>query len=104
MNGPNETIQELIYNYCGIYIQTCKGEKDDPCPENVMRQRHARASFSLCPWVITIRGHLDFNAIDDIPRNEIVPPDTQHSRASVILYNGQHFEGMSLDAKKSQDI
>ena len=34
----------------------------------------------------------------------IVPPDTQYSLASVILFNGQHFEGISLDAKNSQGI
>ena len=104
IKGPKETIQELIYNYCGIHVQSCKGEKDDPCPENGMRQRHAGASFSSCPWVITIIGHLDFNAIDDIPKNVIIPPDTQYSLASVILFNGQHFEGISLDAKNSQGI
>ena len=103
MKGPKETIQELIYNYRGIHLQSCKGEKDNP-PENGMRHRHAGASFSSCPWVITIRGHLDFNAIDDIPKNVIVPPDTQHSLASVILFNGQHFEGISLDSKNSQGI
>ena len=34
----------------------------------------------------------------------IFPPDTQYSLASVILFNGQHFEGISLDAKNSQGI
>ena len=53
---------------------------------------------------MTIHGHLDFNAIDDIPKNAIVPPDTQYSLASVILFNGQHFEGISLDVKNSQGI
>ena len=54
--------------------------------------------------MFSIPGHLDFNAIDDIPKNVIVPPDTQYSLASVILFNGQHFEGVSLDAKNSQGI
>ena len=103
MKGPKETIQELIYNFRGIHVQSCKGEKDDPCPENGMRQRHVRASFSSCPWVMTIHGHLDFNAIDDILKNVIDPPDTQYSLASVII-NGQHFEGIILDGKNSQGI
>ncbi len=34
----------------------------------------------------------------------IVPTDTQYSLASVILFNGQHFKGKSLDAKNSQGI
>ena len=57
--SPKETIQEIIYNYRGIHVQSCKGEKDDQCPENGMRQRHAGASVSLCPWVITIHGHFE---------------------------------------------
>ncbi len=34
----------------------------------------------------------------------IISPDTQYSLASVILFNGQHFEGISLDVKNSQGI
>ena len=34
----------------------------------------------------------------------IIPPDTQYSLASAILFNGQHFEGISLDAKNPQGI
>jgi hypothetical protein len=62
-----------------------------------MRRRHARASFSLCPWVMTYSGRLD-NAVDDIPKNVIFPPDTQCALASVSLHYGQHFKGISLDA------
>ena len=62
------------------------------------------ASFSSCPWVMTITGHLDFNAVDDILKNMIFPPDTQYTLASVILHDGQHFKGISLDAKNSQGI
>ena len=34
----------------------------------------------------------------------IIPPDNQYSLASVLLYNGQHFEGISLDVKNSKGI
>ena len=68
MKVPKKTIQVLIYNYHGNHVQSCKGEKDDPCPENGMRQRHAGGSFSSCPWMMTIHGHLEFNEIDDIPK------------------------------------
>ena len=40
----------------------------------------------------------------DYHLNVIVPPDAQYSLAKVMLFNGQHFEGISLDAKNSQGI
>ena len=59
------------------------------------------ASFSLYPWVMTIHGYLSFRMLDDIPNKGLFPPDTQHSLASVIQYDGLHFQGISLDAKNS---
>jgi hypothetical protein len=46
---------------------------------------------------MTYSGRLD-NAVDDIPKNVIFPPDTQCALASVSLHYGQHFKGISLDA------
>ncbi len=33
----------------------------------------------------------------------LFPPETQYTLASVILYNGAHFKGISLDAKNSHE-
>ncbi len=37
----------------------------------------------------------------DIPNKVLFCPDTQYSLASVILFDGSHFKGISLDAKTS---
>ena len=66
-----------------------------------MRQRHAVASFSSYPWVMTICD-IEASILDDIPNKVLFPQDTQYSLASVILYDGSHFKGISLDAKNSQ--
>ena len=79
----------------------CKREKDDHCPENGMRWRHAAASYFLCPWVMTIHGYLSFHTLDDIPNKALFPTDTKYSLATVIPFDGSHFKGISLDAKNS---
>ncbi len=60
-------------------------------------------SFSSCPWVVTTRGHLDCNALHDIPKNVIFSPDTQYSLAFVILFDGSHVKAIRLDAKNAQE-
>ncbi len=103
LTNPKATIQETIYNCHGTDLSPCRREK-----WSMSREWHETETcwgfLLLCPWVITIIGNLDVNPIDNIPKNVIVPPDTQYSPASVILFNGQHFEGISLDAKNSQGI
>ena len=102
VTNPKVTVKETIYNCHGMDVSPCKREKDNNCPENGMRWRHAVASFSLCPWVMTIHGYLSFHTLDDIPNKVLFSQDTQYSLASVILFDGSHFKGISLDAKNSQ--
>lgn len=75
------------------------------CPEKGMRQAQTTASFSSCPWVMTFRGEFSkYSTLNDIPKTVLMPPETHYFLASVILYNGGHFIGLSLDVKNSQGI
>ena len=58
LTNPKATIQETIYNCHGTDLSPCRREKDNHCPDNGMRQRHAVSYFSPYPWVMTIRGYL----------------------------------------------
>ena len=52
--------------------------------------------------MMTIRGDYPFRTLNDIPKEVIFPPDTQYYLASVILiFNGLHFKGISVDAKNA---
>jgi hypothetical protein len=74
-------------------------------PEKWMQQRTFVASIDSWPRVIIIRmTHQDhiFPTPKDIPQSVLFPPDIPFSLGSVILTNGAHFRGISLDAKKIQ--
>jgi hypothetical protein len=83
---------------------------DDPvgkelsCPENGIRYKSREIAHSSCPWVMTIYGQFKestINTLRDIPNTLLVPPETRYSLASVILFDGGHFRGISLDQKNS---
>jgi hypothetical protein len=48
--------------------------------------------------------HYNFHTLNDIPNTVLVPPETQYSLASVILTDGGHFIGISLDIRNSPGI
>ncbi len=50
---------------------------------------------------MTIRGYLSYHTLDIIPKKVLFPPVTHYSLASVILFNGSHFRGLSVDAKNT---
>jgi hypothetical protein len=57
--------------------------------------------------VIVLRGyfqHYYFHTLNDIPKSVLFPPETQYSLASVILTDGGHFIGISLDIRNSPGI
>ncbi len=83
--NPIVTIQETIYNCHGMDLSPCQKENDNYCPENGMRQRHAVSSFSSCPWVMTIRGYLNFDTFDNIP-NKCSFPQTPNTLLQVSFY------------------
>lgn len=75
------------------------------CPEKGMRQAQTTASFSSCPWVMTFRGKFpNYSTLNEIPKTVLMPPETHYFLASIILYDGGHFIGLSLDVKNSQGI
>jgi len=45
-----------------------------------------------------------FNIIISIPKSVVLPPETQYSLACVILSDGGHFKGISLDKRNSPGI
>ena len=117
----NLTLQERIYFDFQMGPQPCK--KRSPfknateagevpsimeylyCPEKGMRQAQTTASFSSCPWVMTFCGKFSkYSTLDEIPKTVLMPPETRYFLASVILYDGAHFKGLSLDVKNSQGI
>ena len=56
---------------------------------------------------MVVRGyfqHYNIHTLNDIPNSVIVPPETQYSLASVILTDGGHFIGISLDIRNSPGI
>jgi hypothetical protein len=123
--GP---IQEIIDQKYGTCEVPCTGNltfspydldseaEDEPkvvkanlkhCPYDGTRKRHCVASFNSCPWVMVFRGyfqHYNFHTLNDIPNTVLVPPETQYSLASVILTDGGHFIGISLDIRNSPGI
>ena len=65
------------------------------------------AAFNSCPWVMVFVGyfqHYNFHTLNDIPKSVILPPETQYSLACVILSDGGHFKGISLDSRNSPGI
>ena len=97
----NATIQETLLK-CDAPSKPCRRDKDNLCPENGTRQGYPVSSYSSCPWMMTIRGDYPFRTLNDIPKEVIFPPDTQYYLASVILiFNGLHFKGISVDAKNA---
>ena len=48
--------------------------------------------------------HYNFHTLNDIPNSVLFPSETQYSLASVILTNGGHFIGISLDIGNSPGI
>lgn len=117
--SPQQTIQERIREYYGVDVKKCTRSNeisskeiildgDDPvgkelsCPENGIRYKSREIAHSSCPWVMTIYGHFNkstINTLRDIPNTLLVPPETRYSLASVILFDGGHFRGISLDQK-----
>jgi hypothetical protein len=119
------TIHEIIDQKYGTCEIPCRGDitlspynldseaKDEPkvvkvnlkyCPYDGMRKHHCVASFNSCPWVMVVRGyfqHYNFHSLNDIPNSVLFPPDTQYSLASVILTDGGHYIGISLDITNS---
>ncbi len=113
-----ETFQERIYLDFEVNLCSCKkrspikvanNEAEDGvpvlnefcyCPENGMRQAHTTASFSSCPWVMTFCGEFpNYSTLNEIPKAVLMPPKTHYFLASIILYDGGHFIGLSLDVK-----
>lgn len=115
----NETLQKRIDSLFEMGPQPCKTLNytiiEDGvvpstmqflhCPKKGMRQSQTTASFSSCPWVITFCGTFPtYSTLNEIPKTLLMPPETHYFLASVILYDGAHFKGMSLDVKNSQGI
>jgi hypothetical protein len=77
------------------------------CPYDGMRKSYCVATFNSCPWVMVVGGyfqHYNFHTLNDIPKSVIHPPETQYSLACVILSDGGHFKGISLDSRNSPGI
>jgi Ubiquitin carboxyl-terminal hydrolase len=122
------TIQEIIDRKYGACEVPCVGNltftpddldsnvKDEPmvgqghairCPYDGMRKPHCVANYQSCPWVMVFGAyfqHYSFHTLNDIPKSVMVPPETQYSLACVILSNGAHFRGISLDIRNSPGI
>ena len=70
-----------------------------------MRQAHTTASFSSCPWVMAVDGDFPiYTTLNEIPKTVLMPPETHYFLASVILYSGDHYIGLSLDVRNSHGI
>ena len=54
-----------------------------------------------CRWFFY---HHNFHTLNDIPKSVMFPPETQYSLACVILSDGGHFRGISLDSRNSHGI
>ena len=54
-----------------------------------------------CRWIFQ---HYNFHTLNDIPKSVIVPPETQYSLACVILSDGGHFRGISLNSRNLPGI
>jgi hypothetical protein len=130
MTDPQEkgTIQEIIDRKYGNRELPCEGNltftpedldsmaQDEPlrgkghvnrCPYDGTRKRHCVANFNSCPWVMvfgTYFQHYSFHTLNDIPKSVLVSSETQYSLASVILTDGGHFRGISLDIRNSPGI
>jgi hypothetical protein len=130
MTDPKQkgTIQEIIDQKYGACEVPCVGNltftpddldsnvKDEPMvgqghaihsPYDGMRKRQCVANFESCPWVMVFGAyfqHYSFHTLNDIPKSVLVHPETQYSLASVILSNGAHFRGTSLDIRNSPGI
>jgi hypothetical protein len=122
------TIQEIIDLKYGTCEVPCKGNltfspydldskaEDEPkvvkanlnpCPYDGTRKCHCVASFNSCPWVMVVRGdfqYFNFHTLNDIPKSVMFPPETQYSLACIILTDGGHFIGISLDIRNSPGI
>jgi hypothetical protein len=48
--------------------------------------------------------HYNFHTLNDIPKSVLVPPETKYPLASVILTDGGHLRGISLDCRNSPGI
>ena len=84
-----------------------QGETIYHCPYDGIRTSYCVATFNSCPWVMVVGGyfqHYNFHTLNDIPKSVIVPPETQYSLACVILSDGGHFKGISLDKRNSPGI
>jgi hypothetical protein len=130
LTNPNQkgTIQEIIDEKYGCCEVPCIGDvnfspveldyeaedepivvkgSSDPCLYDGTRKHHCVATFNSCPWVIVVTGsfqHYNLKTLNDIPRIVLFPPETQYSLASVILFDGGHFRGISLDIRNSPGI
>ena len=54
---------------------------------------------------MTFRGEFPiYTTLNEIPKTVLMPPETHYFLASVILYSGDHYKGLSLDVKNSHGI
>ena len=130
MTDPHEkgTIQDIFDRKYGNCELPCEGNptytpndldstaEDEPmrvkghvnrCPYDGTRKRHCVANFNSCPWVMvfgTYFQHYSFHTLNDIPKSVLVSSETQYSLASIILTDGGHFRGISLDFRNSPGI
>jgi hypothetical protein len=77
------------------------------CPYDRTSKNHCVATFNSYPWVMIVSGHFhlcNFHTLNDTPKSVLVPPETQCSLASVILGDGGHLKGISLDSRNSSGI
>ena len=121
------TVQESINDEYGSLVKACETtknadfvevEEDWPpdkqpevnrvvysCPEKGMRQRTFMALIDSWLRVLIIgmqnQDNL-FHTPKDIPQSVLFPPYIPYSLGSVILTNGSHFWGISMDAKNIQ--
>ncbi len=130
----NGTFQEIIDQKYGTFQKPCmrhtngwiadsKPDKDDSepkvvdkhirqgetnhCPYDSIRKSYCVATFHSCPWVMVVGGffqHYNFHTLNDIPKSVLVPPETQYSLACIILSDGEHFRGISLDSRNPPGI
>ena len=118
------TFQKLCTRHTYSWFDDSKPDKDDSepkvvdehtvnqweyniCPYDGMRKSYCVATFNSCPWVMVVGGFFYqyyFHTLNDIPKSVISPPETQYSLACVILSDGGHFRGISLDSRNSHGI
>jgi hypothetical protein len=48
--------------------------------------------------------HYNLHTLNDIPKSVLAPPQTKYSLASVIISDGGHFRGISLECRNSPGI